>query len=126
MSFMTASCEIYSGCVYLTVAQTNVATGAPAGTDNRAGYRRRHQRPEEYAMGSASVSPRESPPEWGCEGICGIRAAMNTAQQCTEEALAQHTILGLSRRVFRKAPDAFVVEVHDWIRGRRTAGIKHL
>lgn len=62
----------------------------------------------------------ESPPEWACEGICGIRAVMNTAQQRMEEALAQHTILDLARRVFRKAPDEFVVEVQDWIRDRRS------
>ncbi len=68
----------------------------------------------------------ESPPAWACEGICGIRAVMNTAQQRMEEALAQHTILDLARRVFRKAPDEFVVEVQEWIRDRRTAGLKEL
>lgn len=61
----------------------------------------------------------QSPPEWACEGICGIRAVMNTAQQRMEEALAQHTILDLARRVFRKAPDEFVVEVQEWIRDKR-------
>jgi len=61
----------------------------------------------------------ETPPAWACEGICGIRAVMNTAQQRMEEALAQHTILDLARRVFRKAPDEFVVEVQDWIQDRR-------
>jgi Rrf2 family protein len=62
----------------------------------------------------------ETPPSWACEGICGIRAVMNTAQQRMEEALAQHTILDLARRVFRKAPDEFVVEVQDWIKDRRS------
>lgn len=62
----------------------------------------------------------ETPPEWACEGICGVRAVMNIAQQRMEEALAQHTVLDLARRMYRKAPDEFVIEVQDWIRDRRS------
>lgn len=61
-----------------------------------------------------------TPPEWACEGICGVRAVMNIAQQRMEEALAQHTVLDLARRMYRKAPDEFVIEVQDWIRDRRS------
>ncbi|HEY3986902.1 RrF2 family transcriptional regulator [Cedecea sp.] len=63
----------------------------------------------------------EVPPEWACEGICGVRAVMNIAQQRMEEALAQHTVLDLARRMYRKAPDEFVIEVQDWIRDRRSS-----
>ncbi|SMG30346.1 RrF2 family transcriptional regulator [Cedecea sp. NFIX57] len=62
----------------------------------------------------------ETPPEWACEGICGVRAVMNIAQQRMEEALAQHTVLDLARRMYRKAPDEFVIEVQEWIRDRRS------
>lgn len=34
----------------------------------------------------------EHPPEWACEGICGVRSVMDMAQQRMEEALGQHTI----------------------------------
>ncbi|WP_213714368.1 RrF2 family transcriptional regulator [Cedecea lapagei] len=61
-----------------------------------------------------------TPPEWACEGICGVRAVMNIAQQRMEEALGQHTVLDLARRMYRKAPDEFVIEVQDWIRDRRS------
>ena len=63
----------------------------------------------------------ETPPEWACEGICGVRAVMNIAQQRMEEALAQHTVLDLARRMYRKAPDEFIIEVQDWIRDRRSS-----
>lgn len=63
----------------------------------------------------------ETPPEWACEGICGVRAVMNIAQQRMEEALAQHTVLDLARRMYRKAPDEFVIEVQEWIRDRRSS-----
>lgn len=63
----------------------------------------------------------ETPPEWACEGICGVRAVMNIAQQRMEEALAQHTVLDLARRMYRKAPDEFVIEVQAWIRDRRSS-----
>lgn len=61
----------------------------------------------------------EPAPKWACEGICGVRAVMNIAQQRMEEALAQHTVLDLARRMYRIAPDEFVVEVQEWIRDRR-------
>ncbi|VEB97549.1 HTH-type transcriptional repressor NsrR [Cedecea lapagei] len=63
----------------------------------------------------------EKPPEWACEGLCGVRAVMNIAQQRMEEALAQHTVLDLARRMYRKAPDEFAIEVQDWIRDRRSS-----
>ena len=59
----------------------------------------------------------EHPPEWACEGICGVRSDM--AQQRMEEALGQHTILDLARKMYRKAPDTFVVEVQEWINARK-------
>ena len=59
------------------------------------------------------------PPEWACEGICGVRSVMDMAQQRMEEALGQHTILDLARKMYRKAPDEFVIEVRDWIAARK-------
>lgn len=47
----------------------------------------------------------EQPPQWACEGICGVRSVMDMAQQRMEEALGQHTILDLARKMYRKAPD---------------------
>ena len=44
---------------------------------------------------------------------------MDMAQQRMEEALGQHTILDLARKMYRKAPDTFVVEVQDWIAARK-------
>ncbi|POU01424.1 MULTISPECIES: RrF2 family transcriptional regulator [Enterobacteriaceae] len=61
----------------------------------------------------------EQPPAWACEGICGVRSVMDMAQQRMEEALSQHTILDLARKMYRKAPDTFVVEVQAWIAGRK-------
>ncbi|EAR4436112.1 Rrf2 family transcriptional regulator [Salmonella enterica] len=58
-------------------------------------------------------------PAWACEGICGVRSVMDIAQQRMEEALAQHTILDLARKMYRKAPDTFVVEVQAWIDARK-------
>lgn len=59
------------------------------------------------------------PPAWACEGICGVRSVMDIAQQRMEEALAQRTILDLARKMYRKAPDTFVVEVQAWIDARK-------
>ena len=59
------------------------------------------------------------PPERACEGICGVRSGMGMAQQRMEEALGQHTILDLARKMYRKAPDEFVIEVRDWIAARK-------
>lgn len=59
------------------------------------------------------------PPEWACEGICGVRSVMDMAQRRMEEALGQHTILDLARKMYRKAPDEFVIEVRDWIAARK-------
>ena len=61
----------------------------------------------------------EHPPQWACEGICGVRSVMDMAQQRMEEALGQHTILDLARKMYRKAPDTFVVEVQEWIDARK-------
>lgn len=62
----------------------------------------------------------EQPPEWACEGICGVRSVMDVAQQRMEEALSQHTILDLARKMYRKAPETFVVEVQEWITARKS------
>lgn len=62
----------------------------------------------------------EQPPEWACEGICGVRSVMDMAQQRMEEALSQHTILDLARKMYRKAPETFVVEVQEWIAARKS------
>lgn len=61
----------------------------------------------------------ETPPEWACSGICGVRSVMELAQQRMEESLAQHSILELALKMYRKAPPTFVVEVQDWIETRR-------
>lgn len=62
----------------------------------------------------------EQPPAWACDGPCGVRAVMDSAQQQMEEALTRHTILDLARRTYRKAPDTFNIEVQDWITARRS------
>ncbi|MCS3429990.1 Rrf2 family transcriptional regulator [Klebsiella sp. BIGb0407] len=61
----------------------------------------------------------ETPPAWACEGICGIRGVMDSAQRRMEEELSRHTILDLARKIHRKAPDTFAIEVQEWISGRR-------
>ena len=61
----------------------------------------------------------EQPPAWACEGICGVRSVMDMAQQRIEEALEQHTILDLARKMYRKAPETFVVEVQERIVARK-------
>ncbi|EPK7283002.1 RrF2 family transcriptional regulator [Citrobacter farmeri] len=61
----------------------------------------------------------EQPPAWACEGICGVRSVMDMAQKRMEEALEQHTILDLARKMYRKAPETFVVEVQEWIVARK-------
>ena len=58
-------------------------------------------------------------PEWATEGICGINAAMLTAQKRMEEALAQQTILDLARRTGRKAPPEFGGKVANWLNERK-------
>lgn len=62
----------------------------------------------------------EQPPEWACVGVCGVRSVMDAAQQRMEEALSQHTILDLARKMYRKAPETFVVEVQEWIAARKS------
>ncbi|MNE55834.1 hypothetical protein D3C80_1506970 [compost metagenome] len=44
---------------------------------------------------------------------------MMVAQQRMEEALAQQTILDIARKVGRKAPPEFGVEVENWMSDRR-------
>ncbi|MGC1332404.1 MAG: transcriptional regulator, partial [Pseudomonas sp.] len=44
--------------------------------------------------------------------------------QRMEQALAQQTILDLSRRVARKAPAEFGSQVDDWMEGRRDRKIQ--
>lgn len=61
----------------------------------------------------------EKTPAWACDGPCGVRSVMDSAQQQMEEALARHTILDLARKMYRKAPDTFTIEVQDWIADRR-------
>ncbi|WP_129363800.1 RrF2 family transcriptional regulator [Enterobacter cloacae] len=61
----------------------------------------------------------DQPPAWACEGICSVRSVMDMAQQRMEEALYQHTILDLARKMYRKAPDEFVIEVQEWIATRK-------
>lgn len=62
----------------------------------------------------------ETPPSWVCDGPCGVRSVMDSAQQRMEEELARHTVLDLSRKMFRKAPDTFTIEVKQWISDRRS------
>jgi len=61
----------------------------------------------------------EKPPAWACEGICGIRAVMDSAQRRMEEELIRHTVLDLARKTYSKAPDTFAIEVQEWIHDRR-------
>lgn len=58
-------------------------------------------------------------PGWATEGLCGINAAMLTAQTRMEEALAQQTILDLARRTGRKAPPEFSGQVSGWLNDRK-------
>jgi len=60
-----------------------------------------------------------SPPDWAVSGMCGIHAAMMTAQKRMEEALAQQTILDLGRRTARKAPPEFGAQVNGWLNERK-------
>lgn len=59
------------------------------------------------------------PPDWAVDGPCSVHAAMMTAQQRMEEALAQQTVLDLARKVGRKAPAGFGAKVGDWMSERR-------
>jgi len=61
----------------------------------------------------------EKPPAWACDGPCGVSAVMHSAQQRMEEELSRHTILDLARKMYRKAPETFAIEVQDWIAERR-------
>nr|WP_159465274.1 Rrf2 family transcriptional regulator [Scandinavium goeteborgense] len=61
----------------------------------------------------------EAPPSWVCDGPCGVRSVMDSAQQRMEEELARHTILDLARKMFRKAPETFTIEIKQWINERR-------
>lgn len=60
-----------------------------------------------------------SPPEWATCGTCSIHAVMLTAQKRMEEALAQHTVLDLARRVGRKAPPEFGEALVRWMDAQR-------
>lgn len=60
-------------------------------------------------------------PEWACAGICGVREIMDNAQRQMEETLARTSILDLTRKMMRKAPDSFNIEIKQWI-GRRRQG----
>ncbi|SNY58678.1 Rrf2 family transcriptional regulator [Enterobacter sp. CC120223-11] len=62
----------------------------------------------------------EKPPAWACDGPCGVRSVMDSAQQRMEEELARHTVLDLARKMFRKAPDTFTIEVKQWVNDRRS------
>ncbi|MGU3412551.1 RrF2 family transcriptional regulator [Enterobacteriaceae bacterium C34A] len=62
----------------------------------------------------------EKPPAWACDGPCGVRSVMDSAQQRMEEELARHTVLDLARKMFRKAPDTFTIEVKQWVSDRRS------
>jgi Rrf2 family protein len=61
----------------------------------------------------------ENPPAWVCDGPCGIRAVMDSAQQRMEDELARHTILDLARKTYNKAPETFAIKIQDWIKERR-------
>ncbi|MGY2293699.1 RrF2 family transcriptional regulator [Pseudomonas sp. SDO528_S397] len=58
-------------------------------------------------------------PDWATAGVCGINAAMLTAQKRMEEALHQQTILDLARRTARKAPPEFAGQVSGWLNKRK-------
>lgn len=60
-----------------------------------------------------------SPPAWATDGYCSVHAAMMTAQQRMEEALAQQTVLDLASKVGRKSPADFSGRVDSWIKNRR-------
>ncbi len=58
-------------------------------------------------------------PQWACSGVCGVHRVMNVAQERMEAALAQQTILDLTRQTARKAPDEFEIDVQEWVTSRR-------
>ena len=60
-----------------------------------------------------------SAPAWALDGVCAVHGAMLTAQNRMEEALAQQTILDLARKLGRKAPADFNVQVDSWMGERR-------
>jgi Rrf2 family protein len=58
-------------------------------------------------------------PDWALDGHCSVHAAMMTAQKRMEDALAQQTILDIARKVGRKAPAEFNLQVDNWMNERR-------
>ncbi len=62
----------------------------------------------------------ETPPAWVCDGLW-VRSVMDSAQQRMEEELGRHTIPDLARKMYRKAPDTFQIEVQEWISDRRSS-----
>lgn len=68
-----------------------------------------------------------SAPEWALDGNCAVHAAMMTAQKRMEDALAQTTILDLSRKLGRKAPPEFSGKVDEWLveRKEKKSGVSH-
>lgn len=62
----------------------------------------------------------ETVPLWACDSPCSVKVVMENAQARMYDALAQHTILDLARRMLKKAPESYVVEVQDWLDTRRS------
>lgn len=58
-------------------------------------------------------------PDWACDSPCSVRVVMENAQARMYDALSQHTILDLTRRMLKKAPESYVVEVQEWLGAKR-------
>jgi Rrf2 family protein len=61
------------------------------------------------------------PPTWAVKGPCSIHAVMLEAEKQMKESLAGHTLADLARRVARKAPKSFAIDVETWLGARKAA-----
>ena len=53
-------------------------------------------------------------PDWATSGVCGIHQVMLKAEDAMRGELAAHSLANVSTTFKRKAPEKFLIEVHDW------------
>jgi len=61
----------------------------------------------------------DHPPQWACEGICGINAVMRNAQAMMEKELAKHTVFSLSQQIHNKSHTSYAIEIQQWFGKQR-------
>ncbi|MEA1065017.1 Rrf2 family transcriptional regulator [Erwinia sp. HR93] len=59
-------------------------------------------------------------PVWACDTPCSVRLVMDEAQRQMYESLARHTILSLTRRMLKKVPDSYPIQISEWLTQRRS------